>query len=82
MSSKNARPFKRIDLSFDNNINKKTLNNNNFIKTPIRRYGSIILEEINKNKKIDFNFFEEKSLEENILINKEKKRGKNKIKII
>lgn len=81
-SSKNARAFRRIDLSFDNNINKEKQNNNNFIKTPIRRYGSIILEEISKNKKIDFNFSDEKSLEKNISINKEKKAGKNKIKII
>jgi hypothetical protein len=81
-SSKNARAFRRIDLSFDNNINKEKQNNNNFIKAPIRRYGSIILEEISKNKKIDFNFSDEKSLEKNISINKEKKAGKNKIKII
>ena len=81
-SSKNARTFRRLDLSFDNNINKKTQNNNNFIKTPIRRYGSIILEEISKNKKLDFIFSEEKSIEKNISINDKKKIGNNKVKII
>ena len=81
-SSKNARSFRRIDLSFDNDRNKKIQNNNNIIKTPIRRYGSIILEEISKNKKIDFIFSEEKSLEKIISINDKKKRGYNKVKII
>jgi hypothetical protein len=81
-SSKNARSFRRIDLSFDNDRNKKIQNNNNIIKTPIRRYGSIILEEISKNKKIDFIFSEEKSLEKNISINDKKKIGNNKVKII
>ena len=81
-SSKNARSFRRIDLSFDNDRNKKIQNNNNIIKTPIRRYGSIILEEISKNKKLDFIFSEEKSLEKIISINDKKKRGYNKVKII
>ena len=81
-SSKNARSFRRIDLSFDNDRNKKIQNNNNIIKTPIRRYGSIILEEISKNKKLDFIFSEEKSLEKIISINDKKKRGNNKVKII
>ena len=81
-SSKNARSFRRIDLSFDNDRNKKIQNNNNIIKTPIRRYGSIILEEISKNKKLDFIFSEEKSIEKNISINDKKKRGNNKVKII
>ena len=81
-SSKNARSFRRIDLSFDNDRNKKIQSNNNIIKTPIRRYGSIILEEISKNKKLDFIFSEEKSLEKIISINDKKKRGNNKVKII
>ena len=81
-SSKNARSFRRIDLSFDNDRNKKIQSNNNIIKTPIRRYGSIILEEISKNKKLDFIFSEEKSIEKNISINDKKKIGNNKVKII
>ena len=81
-SSKNAMSFRRIDLSFDNDRNKKIQNNNNIIKTPIRRYGSIILEEISKNKKLDFIFSEEKSIEKNISINDKKKIGNNKVKII
>jgi hypothetical protein len=75
-SSKNARSFRRIDLSFDNDRNKKIQSNNNIIKTPIRRYGSIILEEISKNKKLDFIFSEKKSIEKNISINEKKKNRK------
>ena len=79
-SNKKSIISKRVDLSFDTKINK-IQNKNTIINIPIKRYGSFILEEISKNKNINFKFIKEKSKENN-KPTKEEKEGKNKINII
>ena len=80
-SNKNDKKYKKIDLSFDNKISKKSDKNNNKIKAPLRKYGSLIIEEISKNKIINFNNKEEKEIIDNYSYNK-KNITEKKIKAI
>ena len=80
-SNKNDKKYKKIDLSFDNKISKKSDKNNNKIKAPLRKYGSLIIEEISKNKIININSKEEKEITDNFSYNKKNKTDK-KIKTI
>ena len=60
-SAKNFKSTMKIDLSYDYNVNLKEMNKNNKIKAPIRKYSSVILKEISKNKKLDYYFMKENS---------------------
>lgn len=77
-SNKNETTSKRIELSFDNDTNINSHNKNNKIKAPLRKYSSVILEEISKNKKLNFKSIKEKKHEMNNSLNIQKEEEKEK----
>ena len=76
--SRNATTRRRFELSFDDNINKKLQNKNNYYPRR-RKHSSVILKEISKNKILNYSLFMSKSNENNNSENdnKEEKREKS-----
>ena len=80
-SYNNINSEAKIGFSCDEYIYNNPKNNNNKIKRRIRKYSSLILKEISKNNRINYNLNFAKSNDDVILEN-EKKNEKNDKKII
>ena len=59
--SRNATTRRRIEFSFDDLINKKSLNQNDNYPLGKRKHSSVILKEISKNKRLNFGLYMNKS---------------------